>query len=241
MGSFYGTQSNLPMPWEGANTHKNPCFHVWNHIVYSTEKFVKFVLRILTNFSPTKNEFDMNFNRLVLSVIIAFALNNQAYSQMATPTEEHKVLKKEEGEWKATMTMHYGPAGPMPQPMTVSGSEINQMVGEFWISSSFEVDMGGMPFKGHGTFGYDVTSQKYVGMWVDSMSMHPTKMIGTYDKAKKTMTYQTTGMGMDGKPMKGKNIVVYESDDRRVMTMFAKLPENEKMEKMMEIVYERTK
>ena len=74
---------------------------------------------------------------------------------------------------------------------------------------------------------------------MDSFGPHPTKMVGTYDADSKTMTYETMGVGMDGKPMKGKNVVVYQSDDRRLMTMYMTFPGQDKMVKSMEIQYER--
>ena len=92
------------------------------------------------------------------------------------------------------------------------------MIGDFWIVSDFSGDFEGMAFTGHGQFGYDAGKKKYVGTWIDSFSPNVTKMVGTYDADKKTMTYETSGVGMDGNPSKGKNVVVY-GEDKRAMTM----------------------
>ena len=177
---------------------------------------------------------------LALCVAITFATAN-VVAQVPTATEEHKILKKEVGTWKATVKNFIGPEGPFEEPIVSTGKETNQMIGDFWMTSNFEADMGGMMFKGQGTFGYDAAKKKYVGSWVDSFGPTATTMVGTYDPSTKTMTYESKGAGMDGNPMKGQNKIVYENDDRRVMTMHVFLPGQDKMTKAMEIVYERMK
>jgi len=187
----------------------------------------------------------MHINLLMplLTLAILFFTGNftTTYAQFPTPTEEHKILKKEEGEWTAKAKLFYGPAGPYDEPQESAASESNKMIGPFFITSDFKGSFGGMPFTGHGVFGYDVATKKYTGMWIDSFGSTPTKMTGTYDAATKTMTYDTTGVGMGGEPTKGKNVVVYKSDDTRVMTMYMQLPGQDKMAKMMELTYERKK
>jgi hypothetical protein len=54
------------------------------------------------------------------------------------------------------------------------------------------------------------------------------------------MTYDTSSVGMDGSPSKGKNIVVYGTD-KRTMTMYVAAPGTDDMIKVMEITYTRAK
>ena len=153
----------------------------------------------------------------VVSVVAAtMFLCGVTFGQMPQATKEHKILKKEEGTWNATMKIHVDMAGnPIPEPMVMKGKETNRMLGDLWIVSDFEGDFGGMAFKGHGVFGYDAKAKRYSGSWVDSMTPTVSHMSGTYDAEKKTMTYETRGMGPDGKPMLGKNVVVYTDKDNR--------------------------
>ncbi|MGI9517778.1 MAG: DUF1579 domain-containing protein [Pirellulaceae bacterium] len=161
-------------------------------------------------------------------------------AQFPTASEEHKILKQEEGDWDASITMYMGPAGPYDPPQTSPGKESNRMIGDFWIVSDFSGDFEGMPFTGLGQFGFDPAQQKYVGTWIDSFSPNATKMVGTYDAETRTMSYDTIGVGMDGNPSKGKNVVVYESEDKRTMTMYAAAPGTDDMIKVMDIVYTRS-
>ncbi len=183
----------------------------------------------------------MSIVRFFMGCSFVLALVTNSYAQLPQPTEHHKVLEKEKGSWKATTRLFMGPAGPVDEPMESTAKEVNEMMGGFWVVSTFEGNFGGMPFKGSGTFGYDEKIEKYVGTWVDSFGPHTTKMIGTYDKAKNTMVYMTTGVGPDGKPAKGKNVVVYDGDDRRKMTMYMKFPGADEMVRVMEIDYVREK
>ncbi len=174
------------------------------------------------------------------SLAFVFGTATAATAQFPTASKEHKILKLENGKWDAAVTMFMGPAGKYTPPRKSKGKESNRMIGEFWVVSDFSGEFEGMKFTGQGQFGYDAAKKKYVGTWIDSFNSYPTKMVGTYDADGKTMTYATTGVGMDGKPIKGKNVIVY-SDNKKVMTMYAAAPGTDTMIKVMEIVYTRAK
>ena len=150
------------------------------------------------------------------------------------PGEEHKILKAELGTWKADMKIWMPGAD---EPMMASGEEVNEMFGEFWVVSKFKANMMGQPFEGRASMGYDPVKKKYVGTWFDTMTPHMSFMEGTYDKDSKTLTMMTTGIGMDGKPSKGKNVVVTKDDGSRVFTMYQQMPNSDEMHKGMEIIY----
>ena len=184
----------------------------------------------------------MNLAKFVFAFASVAMTINVSIAQMPQATPEHQVLKKELGTWDATMKMYTDMTGaPISDPMIVKGKETNKMLGEFWIVSDFEASFGGMPFKGHGVFGYDSKAGKYSGSWVDSMTPTVSHMIGSYDKKTKTMSYETKGVGPDGKPMLGKNVVVYKDADHRIMTMYTQMPGKTEMTKVMEVVYKRSK
>ena len=175
-----------------------------------------------------------------LSCVLALGIATTAVAQFPKASKEHAVLKMEAGDWDAEVTMFMGPEGPYDPPHKSKGKESNRMIGDFWLVSEFSGSFEGMKFTGLGQFGYDATKKKYVGSWVDSFSPNATKMVGTYDADKKTLTYETSGVGMDGKPSKGKNVVVI-GKDKKVMTMYFAAPGTDRMIKVMEIVYTREK
>jgi hypothetical protein len=98
----------------------------------------------------------------------------------------------------------------------------------------------GMPFEGNGQFGYNPTTKKYAGTWVDTMSPYPLSMEGTWDEKSRTMTQLGTGKDPQGNEMKMKITTVYNQDGSRLFTMYGMMPDDE-MVKMMEIKYTKSK
>jgi hypothetical protein len=168
------------------------------------------------------------------------SLAASALGQFPQPTEEHALLKKDVGTWKATIKMWMGPDGQADAsaaPSESQGEEVNRMLGEFWCVSTFQGEFGGMKFEGHSVNGYDAKQKKFVGSWVDSISSNPMHMSGTYDAKTKTLTSESTSIGADGKEMKGKSTLVYQDDDHRLLTMYE--IRDGKEVKSMEITYVR--
>lgn len=178
-------------------------------------------------------------NRFVLFAftgLLAFA--NVSIAQPPGPTAEHEVLKKDVGTWKASMKMWMGADGktdPTAEPQVFEGTEVNRMLGDFWVLSTFKVDLGGMEFEGHATAGYDSIKKQYVGTWTDSMSPFAMQMVGTFDPETDTMTMTSKGIGMDGKEALGKMTVKYQKDGSRLMKMY-EIADGKEL-KSMEVLY----
>jgi hypothetical protein len=154
--------------------------------------------------------------------------------EMPQPSAEHEVLKHEAGTWKADATFFM----PDGSEMKAVGKETNRMIGGFWIVSDFAMDMGGAPFHGHGTFGYDSKNKKYTGSWVDSMSPHVLHMTGTWDAATRTFTHLGDGLDMMGNPEKSKSTVVFSEDMKtRTFDRWVQAPGAKDWTKAMTIVY----
>lgn len=168
---------------------------------------------------------------LCLIAFPAFAIAQD----MPTPSPEHSVLMKDVGQWTFT--------GKMITPdgfQEFKGEESVKTVGKFWTVSDYSSDVfGGL--KGSATVGFDPTTKKFVGTWVDSFMPFPTKMTGTFDKETNMMTYMTTGIGMDGKPMPGKIVIHYKDSDHHTFKMMQKDPtgQSDKMVTTMEMTYTR--
>ena len=164
------------------------------------------------------------------------------YAQESPATEEHAILKKDVGRWKAVTTVwmnEVGETDPNAEPQSSEGIETNRMVGDLWVVSDFKGEFGGMPFSGHSVTGYSPEKKAYMGTWIDSFSIKPMKMVGTYDKSSDTMTFNTEGWGMDGKPYKGKIVAEYIDRSTRKMTMYD--IKDGKEIKSMQIEYSRMK
>lgn len=156
--------------------------------------------------------------------------------QMPTPSEEHKLVMQDVGDWtiKGKMLMPTG-------FQNFKGEEKVVSIGKFWTVSHYSSDaMGGL--KGSATMGFDPKTKKFVGTWVDSFMPAVTRMKGTYDKKTKTMTYETVGTGMDGKPMPGRIIIKHKDENSHTFTMMHKDPtgQTDDLVKTMEMTYTRT-
>lgn len=151
------------------------------------------------------------------------------------PGPEHELLKKDVGNWDATVEMMMPPGPPS------TGTETNVLgPGGLWLISDFQSNMMGAPFQGHGVMGWDATKNKYVGTWVDSMSTGISVTESTYDPATKTATGMVEGPGPDGKPMRMKAVTQYKDDDTRVFTMYMKGTDGKEAPSM-RITYKRRK
>ena len=125
--------------------------------------------------------------------------------------------------------------------MPSKGVEINKMFGEFWMTSEFECNMGGMKFMGHSQLGYDPAQKKYVGTWIDSISPYISNLEGEYDKSTHTLTMMSTGRNMmTGEIEKSKMITKYIDENTKHFEIHMQVPgEQDKWWKSLEIDYKR--
>ena len=173
---------------------------------------------------------------LAACLVMVVGLNSSVTAQqMPTPSEEHEILMQDVGEWtiKGKMLMPEG-------VQEFEGEEKVVAIGGFWTVTQFSSDMfGGM--EGSATTGYDPETRQFVGTWVDSFQPTPTRMKGTYDDETQTLTFDTSSIGMDGKPMAGKIIVKYIDANTHAFTMLHKDPtgQTDEMVTTLEMTYTR--
>ena len=140
-----------------------------------------------------------------------------AWMEAGTPDAHHESLGRFVGDWNAEVTFRMGPDAPEE---TSVGRQKSEMIydGRF-LRSTFEGDMGGMPFEGMSLMGYDKIEKKFVSIWVDSMSTMIFMESGTYDEATKTYTMTASFTDPMGQKVKSKHVMRYESADRYVFEM----------------------
>lgn len=109
--------------------------------------------------------------------------------QMPDVTEQHKLVQAGVGEWEGTLTMFM----PDMEPTPMTAKESVTAVGDYWTTSRFEADMGGMPFFGASTLGYDSDKKQFVGTWIDSTTTYMTVMHGEFNKEKNTLVMHWEG------------------------------------------------
>lgn len=177
---------------------------------------------------------------LLVALFLVLSSGHVSAQYYSEATKEHKVLAQEVGTWDAKTKMWMAPGTP---PLESTAEETNKLLGGKWLMSEFKGDMGGMPFTGHGQFGYDPVSKKYTGTWIDSTSPFLSVMEGTMDEKSKTLTMMSKGRDpMTGKESLAKMVSTYTDEDHKTFEMFMPVPGNkDEWWKMMEVTYTRRK
>lgn len=145
---------------------------------------------------------------------------------MIKPTAEHAILEQLAGEWDATMKMDF----PGVQPSKGTMSTKLGMNG-LWLVGDYKTDnFMGSPFTGHALTGYDPEKGKYVGTWIDSMTMALGVQEGTYDAATKTLTMESKGLDpMSGEEVTMKMVTKVQDKDHHTFEMYSPGPDGSDM------------
>ncbi len=108
-------------------------------------------------------------------------------TELATPGANHQRLEPMVGRFTAKGTFWMDPTQP---PVTFLGTSVSSWLfdGRF-VKEEMQADFMGQPFTGIGLTGFDNATQKYQGVWIDSMGtmMMPVSS-GTADASGKVIT-----------------------------------------------------
>lgn len=146
--------------------------------------------------------------------------------------EATAVFAKDEGTWDAEMEITPAPGAP---PMHQKGVSTNRRIGGGrWLLVDFVAETG---FEGHGVYGWDASTGRYTGAWVDSMQTAISRADGTWDDATKTMTFHVE-LVHDGKPFRYREETTTFPDGMQVYRNFVPTPDGGEFE-MIRTTYRR--
>jgi hypothetical protein len=174
-------------------------------------------------------------------VLSCLALSTSAQDSKSDDQSASKLLAKEEGVWDADIKMMVPGADGKVETSTSKGVETNRMLAGKWLVSDFKGEMFGSTFEGHGTTGYDAKKNKYIGIWVDTMSVRIDRLEGTYDEKTKTLSLNSDSEAPDGKPMKMRLETQFNDDGTRTFSLYAQADGQKDFSKGMEIKYTKRK
>jgi len=161
----------------------------------------------------------------------------QAWLEMNQPGQQHQLLEPVIGTFRAEITMW---AMPGAEPSTSTGSMTNEWIMDGrYVLGHFQGDMMGMPFTGMSITGYDMASQTYQGVWLDSMStMLMPVSTGSVSPDGKTFTFEREMPDpMTGEMAGMKEVLYVENADGHRFEMW--MTAGDMVYKSMEIVYTR--
>jgi len=157
------------------------------------------------------------------------------WAEMSAVTENHKALEGMVGRWTTESKYWAAPGG---EPMASTGTCINSWVLDGrYVMTDYTGDMMGQTFKGIGYLGYDNYKQKYINIWMDSMSTMWMIAEGTYVDGVLTLNSEFDDF-MTGQKSQMRQVVKVIDDDHHVMEMFGNAPDGTEF-KMMVINYTR--
>lgn len=155
---------------------------------------------------------------------------------MADPTlsPEFALLQKDVGEWDAALTITPGPGAPTQASV---GRLVGRLIaGGRWLITDFKNHTTG--FEGHGIYGFNPASRRYVGTWVDDMRTNLHVGEGEWDAASRTMTFVWKATMPNGQPMAWKETSHLVSDTEQLFRVLFPLPDGGEFE-MMHAIYRR--
>lgn len=96
------------------------------------------------------------------------AADMQACMLAGTPGKMHELLARDAGEWQGKCSMWMPPGGGEPMTSAVTSTAAPILDGRF-LKVEVAGEMPGMgPYSGHGLYGFDNVSQKFVSTWIDN-------------------------------------------------------------------------
>ena len=163
----------------------------------------------------------------------------EGFEKMAAVGENHKLLEYMLGDWTTVAKMWMQPGVPPTESLGTCSSR--STMGGRYIVSGHQGMMMGKSFEGVATTGYDNTTGKFVGTWMDNMSTGIMLTTGSYDPAAKSFTYWSEGPDpMQPKVMvKVREVFKVVDKDKHLMEWYE--TRDGKEAKTMEVTYTRKK
>jgi hypothetical protein len=162
--------------------------------------------------------------------IVGILVSSVASAQLAVPVKEHELLARLAGDWNVVMYV---------MGQEIAGTEHNELIaGGLWLTTSFEADMAGQVFEGHGVTGFDTQKKKYVSTWVDPSRTDIMFMEATLKGTARVGT--TMMMGMTGEKVETRVVEDMPTNDKRILTFHQKGSDGKELE-IMRMVYTRAK
>ena len=160
------------------------------------------------------------------------------FAAISAPAEQHARLAAFVGTFRAEVKIWMGPG----DPAVSTGTMTNTMdLGGRFLKQHYVGDPGAGPgpsFEGRGYWGFNKTTNKYEGFWIDTASTLMQTETGDVDEGGKVWTMIGEVPNPQGGSTVKKSIITLQDDDRHSMETFFEGPDGSEA-KGMEIQYTR--
>lgn len=159
--------------------------------------------------------------------------------ELPKPGPEHALLKPLEGTFSSQVKMWMGPGDPTVSTGLMKNSfRLNGL----YLFHDYKGDQveGPFPrFEGQGYFGFNSTSGRFEGLWVDNVSTAMQMETGTVDASGKIFEMLSEfEMPGQGTTFKKRSIITVIDNDHHTMESYISPPDGQEMKNMM-IDYKR--
>jgi hypothetical protein len=151
----------------------------------------------------------MKTNRTILGALALLATGVAGFAAgRAVPQASFAPPLGEEHRWLASLAGEYTTRMGGMLGESDGTSRIETSLGGLWSVRHFEGELMGQPFDGMEVLGFDPLKEKFVSVWVDSVTPLLMTMEGTYDADTRTLTMRGLSRGMDGEEAEMVNTTV---------------------------------
>jgi len=160
------------------------------------------------------------------------------FTAMAAPTADHERLKPFLGKFRAEVKIWMGPGDPQESTGTMTNTFL---LGDRFLHQEYKGDPNEGPFpefEGRGYWGFNKTSGKYEGLWIDNASTIMQTDTGDVDESGKRWEMKGEMIGPNGDPFVKRSVITLEDDDHHSIEMF--FVHGDQQNKAMEIRYTRS-
>lgn len=159
--------------------------------------------------------------------------------EMGKPGPEHEKLAPFVGEFRARVKLWMGPGDPVQSTGTMTNT---RDLGGLYLRQQYQGDPGEGPlpaFEGRGFWGYNKTTRKYEGFWIDNASTSMQIETGSSDATGKVWTMVGNVRNpRTGEPMMKRSVITLKDNDHHRIEMFFESDGRES--RAMEIDYTRS-
>jgi hypothetical protein len=163
----------------------------------------------------------------------------EAWAAYGAVGAHHEALHTRKGSWKATVKFWYAP-DTEPDVSTADSTIMPIMGGRYMQEDFTSTGPDGSPFQGMGLVGYDNLEQRFVAIWIDSMSTG----ILTADSTSVSEDFRRIEYDSEmpdpvtGTISRQRSVEYWTDDDTRVMEAYETTPEGTEFMSM-QITYVR--
>lgn len=164
-----------------------------------------------------------------VGVVAAVRAEDKPAANPFTPGSEHAVLQQLAGTWDASLVIR----GPDGKDVRTPGKLVTTPLAGFHTVDSFEGEMMGQKFQGHGMNGYCTARKQYFTYWADSMTSSPLTAYGDWDATKRELSLKGECLGMSGKLEPCRIVTKLVDADHRTFAMFGPGPDGKEMQHLL--------